>query len=187
MSKRGPYLLRAFRIDADNDSDWDLVLTNPRLGRVELFENEGDGNFTRKLTARGWDSNSVAIADINNDGKMDVVVGTRSKSNQTSIQIFLNTTDDIRDFCRVRLQMPSPNPFAVGAVVEATRSGASRPFFAEKARWDGTPIHIGLGESKNLVLTVRFPDSKVKTLKNIKPNTEIIVDHAIKLMGKDNE
>ncbi len=41
LQKRGPYLLRAFRIDADNDADWDIVMTNPRLGRVEVFENKG--------------------------------------------------------------------------------------------------------------------------------------------------
>lgn len=180
LRKRGPYLLRAFRIDADNDSDWDLVMTNPRLGRVELYSNDGDGKFTRKLTTRGWDSNSVVVADINDDGKMDIVVGTRSKSNQASIQIFTNTTNDVGNYCRVRLKMPSPNPYTVGAVVEATRTGESKPFFAEKAHCDGTPIHIGLGESNQCSLTVRFPDDRVQSLPNMKSGTEILVDHATK-------
>lgn len=175
LRKRGPYLLRAYRIDADNDSDWDLVMTNPRLGRVEMYSNDGSGEFTRVLTTRGWDSNSVVVTDMNDDGKMDIVVGTRSKSNQTSIQVFLNTTNDIGNYYRVRFKMPFPNPYAVGAVVEATRQGESRPFFSEKAHWDGTPIHIGLGGSFQPTLTIRLPNGKIRSLQQIKPDGEIVV------------
>ena len=100
LQKRGPYLLRAFRIDADNDADWDIVMTNPRLSRVEVFENKGDGNFVSLFEARGWDSNSAVIADMNSDGKMDVVVGTRDRSNQASITVFLNQTAAVGNFLR---------------------------------------------------------------------------------------
>ena len=176
LQKRGPYLLRAFRIDADNDGDWDLVMTNPRLGRVEVFGNEGAGTFRSLLTARGWDSNSCVVADMNNDGRMDVVVGTRDRTNQASIAIFLNQTRATGQFLRVRVKMASPNPFAVGAVVTAAATGEKRIQHVEKSHWDGTPIHIGLGNTNQIQLTVSFPGGKTVRSDLTTANREIVVE-----------
>lgn len=178
LQKRGPYLLRAFRIDADNDSDWDLVMTNPRLGRVEVFENRGGGTFESLFKTRGWDSNSSVIADMNNDGRMDIVVGTRDRANQAGITIFLNQTSAVGNFARVTLTMPAPNPFAVGAVLTAVATGKATARHVEKAHWDGTPIHIGLGSESNWSLHVRFPDGEEVSTQLEEANGDITVDHS---------
>lgn len=177
LQKRGPYLLRAFRIDVDNDSDWDIVMTNPRLRLVEAFENLGDGNFASLFKTRGWDSNSTVIADTNNDGKMDIVVGTRDRSNRDSITVFLNETASIGNYLRVNLRMPSPNPFAVGSVVKVFRPGESHAFRTVKARWDGSPIHIGVGNASSATIHVTFADATVVKVDKAAVNTTTKVEH----------
>lgn len=167
---------KQIRIDADNDGDWDLAMTNPRLGRVEVFENEGAGRFRSVLLARGWDSNSCVVADMNNDGKMDIVVGTRDRGNVASISIFLNQTQAAGAYLKVRMKMPSPNPFAVGAVLTATATGTRRIEHIEKSRWNGTPVHLGLGAAQNCQLKVVFPGGRTVRKEFNSVNREITVD-----------
>ncbi|MGB2819630.1 MAG: VCBS repeat-containing protein [Phycisphaerae bacterium] len=172
LTRRGPYLLRAFRADLDNDSDWDLVMSNPRLGRMEVHENKGGGAFKRIMSARAWDSNPVVVCDIDNDGRMDVVAGGPGAKEDTDITIYLNRTKSPGGFCKVSPRMASPNPFAVGAVVEAYgagtlgRKGASA-FFIEKAHADGTAVHIGLGRAGAFDLRVRFPNAAAVSRTNV--------------------
>jgi hypothetical protein len=73
LTRRGPYLLRAYRVDFDHDRLPDLVLSNPRLGLAGVFQNRGKGDFTQVLALSGcWDANPIVIADLDNDGRMTV-------------------------------------------------------------------------------------------------------------------
>ena len=163
LQKRGPYLLRAFRADLDNDGDWDLVMSNPRYGREEIHENKGGGRFRKILAVGGWDSNPVVTCDINNDGRMDVVIGGAGKQ---EITVYLNETPHAGKHADIHPRMAAPNPYAVGAVVEAYWAGdlgrkGAVPIVTEKAHWDATPVHVGLGEEAKFDLRVKFPDGTV--------------------------
>jgi hypothetical protein len=179
LSRRGPYLLRAYRVDLDNDGDWDWVLSNPRLGRAEIHENKGGGEFRRILAARAWDSNPVVVCDIDDDGRMDVVIGGSTERRSTEITLYLNRTAGAGRFARLSPRMPPPNPFAVGAVVEAYRPGdlgqkGARPILAQKARPDGKPVHVGLGGARTFDVRIRFPNGKTIEARNIPAGGRLI-------------
>jgi hypothetical protein len=169
LAQRGPYLHEAFPCDLDNDGDVDLVLTNPRLGKEEVFENQGDGKFVSVFKARGWDSEPIAICDLNDDGLIDICIGGPSK---TSITLYLNETTNENNYCNLYPRMAKPNPYAVGAVIEVFKAGAlgkkdAHPFLTGTANKDASPFHIGLGKETAFDLRIAFPGKDPVELKNV--------------------
>jgi hypothetical protein len=183
LVRRGPYLLRAFRADLDNDGRPDLVLSNPRLGLAAVFQNEGSGAFKLVLSLSGcWDSNPIAVADLDNDGRMDLVIGgSTGKDAKTDIAIYRNATKSTGHYLKIEPRMPAPNPYAVGAVVEVFAAGESetpkaRPFFVEKAHADATPIHVGLGARTSCDVRVTFPGGKVVHARGVGADQTVRID-----------
>ena len=137
LERRGPYLLRAWTCDFDNDRDGDLVVSNPRTGDEQVYENQGGGSFRRVLKASGWDSDPVVICDINDDGLMDVVIGGPGHHQSTEITVYLNGTPNAGNFVKLYPRMDAPNPFAVGTLVEVFAAGdlgkpGPRPYLVER-------------------------------------------------------
>jgi len=185
LVRRGPYLLRAYQVDLDNDGRRDLVVSNPRLGAAGVFHNRGNGDFSQVLNLTGcWDSNPIAIADLDGDGRMDMVVGgSTGKDYKKEITIYLNKTANSGNHIKVSPRMPAPNPYAVGAVVEVFRAGEldkkeARPLLVEKAHTDATPVHAGLEKAEKCDVRVTFPGGKVLTARGVKANAEFVADAA---------
>ncbi len=180
LQRRGPYLIRAFKADFNNNGLPDFVLSNPRLGQVALFENQGEGDFKQILAASGWDSNPIVIADFNHDGRMDIAVGgvpsgAPGDDRKFSITLYLNQTQQAGNYLQVSPRAAAPNPYAVGAVIEVFAPGeldSTTPaaLFVEKAHADGTPIHVGLGNLTACDIRVQGLDGKVTTVRNVKAN-----------------
>jgi hypothetical protein len=69
-------------IDFDNDGDLDLYITNYFLETDEFYENDGKGNFTNIISAKGIDKNAtgsnhgtgVDWYDYDNDGDFDLLL-----------------------------------------------------------------------------------------------------------------
>lgn len=89
-------------IDYDNDGDMDMFTAKCNVSGVlnersenELHENDGSGNFTEVGAAAGLEDNmqtwSAAWADFDNDGDMDVFVG--SSSNGAPHKLNINNGD----------------------------------------------------------------------------------------------
>jgi hypothetical protein len=76
----------AVAADLDGDGDVDVAATSWRNpGRLAWFENHGDpkGDWTRHLLKNNWRSaNQVIIADMNSDGRLDIVAGAEHGSNE---------------------------------------------------------------------------------------------------------
>ena len=78
--------------DYDNDGDQDMYLTHDGNQEYILFENDGNGYFTNVGEASGTNyagqGMGVDVADINNDGWMDIYI-----TNLSSNTLFINNGD----------------------------------------------------------------------------------------------
>jgi len=170
----GAYMLRSTPADLDNDGDWDLVLSVPRAGQEEVYENTGNGNFRCVLKTTGWDSNPIVICDINNDGMLDVCIGSGG-----TIKLFITASTAPGNYAKLYARLDKPNPFGVDTRFEAFRAGelgkpGARPFWTEKAHPDGTPVQLGLGAATTFDLRVTLPgkDGKAVELKGLAANKQ---------------
>lgn len=67
--------------DIDGDGVNEVITANRQEGTVEVFENDGSGNFTSSTTyAVGANARDVKLADLNNDGILDLI--SNGSSNQ---------------------------------------------------------------------------------------------------------
>jgi enediyne biosynthesis protein E4 len=84
-------------LDIDNDKDLDIYLvcngnySNEKnaLAQDKLFLNDGKGNFTLtkdRLPLFYHNGSCIAAADMDNDGDVDIFVGSRSSTNQYGIK-----------------------------------------------------------------------------------------------------
>ena len=80
--------------DLNGDGKTDLVVSSFGNGKILVFMGNGDGTFAAPTayfavgTSTSSEPRGLAIADLNNDGKMDVVV---ADTNNNSISVLLGT------------------------------------------------------------------------------------------------
>lgn len=148
--------------------------------RNRLFRNNGNGTFTEIGYLAGVDSIAdgyvVATADLNQDGKMDLVLrngdpGTevnRYPSVQTYINNFKGPSSVILSF-----QGTQSGRDAVGMIAEAKIGDKKliRHLVANNGSVQSEAIlHFGLGDAKKIdLLTLRWPSGNVETFENVLP------------------
>jgi len=108
--------------DFNNDGNLDVFVGCVR-GTNRYFENNGDSTFTDRseaigLTQKLFNSNAVAVADINNDGKLDVVFNNEGQESC----LLLGSTDLPNKRTPVALQLPSKS-CVVGGKVRVLKDG----------------------------------------------------------------
>ncbi|CAF0839234.1 unnamed protein product [Adineta steineri] len=77
--------------DVDGDGDRDIVAANYGSGNVSVFLNIGNGAFAPQVTYSAGNGSqlwSVALADVDGDGKLDIIVPNYTANN---IGVFLNS------------------------------------------------------------------------------------------------
>lgn len=135
-----------------------------------LYENLGSGKFTDVARGLGCDevkdSRGLAVADLNNDGLMDMVVGV----NAEPPTIFINRMKSAGNFIQVNLTSDEQtNRDAIGAKVQVTFESDSGPRTLTRWRKAGSGfcsqadsrLHFGLGESAELLsVKVTWPDGQ---------------------------
>ncbi|HSH02375.1 MAG TPA: VCBS repeat-containing protein [Anaerolineae bacterium] len=86
-------------LDVDGDGDVDVVNTNSAgSGNLSLLVNDGRGRFGSPIYFEGGDGGEwgLAAADMNGDGLMDLVVGSRDSS--PTVRVLLSRGDGTFDF-----------------------------------------------------------------------------------------
>ncbi len=178
LVRRCPYLHHVELADLDHDGDLDLAISNRRYGAERIFENQGEGNFQVVLKQRGWDADPFVLADIDNDGRLDAVIGGAGE--KENIGIFLNRTPDVGNACWLYPRMPLPNRYAVGTQIQAYVAGTMNTdspvlLVDTLAPTAGLPILIGLGQANTVDLRLKFPGHEPVELTSlpIKPRMQV--------------
>jgi hypothetical protein len=173
VMRRYPYLHRAFPVDLDNDGDLDLVVSSRRHGQERVFENRGGGEFALALAVSGGWVDPIVLCDMDDDGRMDVLIGCTGKDKIGTVAVYLNRTPAAGNYCRLHPRMAKPNPYAVGSELQVFRAGGLDddgrvPILIEHAHPNATPIHVGLGKATHFDLSVTFPGGVERRWKRVR-------------------
>jgi hypothetical protein len=185
-------------LDYDNDTWADLIAVNghvyPQLEKVKmgasagyrqrklLYRNLGDGTFedvsmkfgpvlTEERVSRG-----LAMGDIDNDGRIDVVINDLDGSPQ----ILHNELASRGNWLIVKVKGNPPNTDAVGAVITVTTGGVRQ----RAAVQSGTSYisqndmrqHFGLGSAETVdSIEVRWADGTTAKQEQVKGNQIVTI------------
>ncbi len=166
--------------DMDNDRDLDIAVANghviDNIDIIEpnatypqgnqLFENNGKGVF-KDVSGLGGKafttpkvSRGLAVADFNNDGRLDMLI----TNTNSGVNLLQNIGSEKAQWIGFTLKGPAANPFAIGArihlgdMVREIRSGGS--FLSQH----DLRAHFGLGDEKGPVtIEIHWPDGKTQT------------------------
>ncbi|HZI40191.1 MAG TPA: VCBS repeat-containing protein, partial [Gemmatimonadaceae bacterium] len=151
-------------------------------GSNVVFRNNGDLTFADMSkawgTTRSGYSYGAAYADLDNDGRLDLVVNNIDGP----AFIYRNVTpiDDTHHFLRIRLVGDSSNPRGIGAALTVWTGGQQQAIYATPYRGymstvDDRP-HFGLGRHASVdSLVVVWPDGRSQTLTNVPADHELVV------------
>src|SRR6266699_2167782 len=147
-----------------------------------VFRNEGDLTFTDRTKEWGMDQPSfsygAAYADLNNDGKLDLVVN--NTDGPAFIYENVQPKDDAHHYLRITLQGQSPNPRGIGSTLIVTAGGQKQYLYHSPYRGYMSTMddraHFGLGRVTRVdSLEVTWPDGRYELL------TGLDVDRALTL------
>ncbi len=166
--------------DFDNDGDLDLYLTSVYENRRSfLYENDGKGNF-RDITYlsgtrvfNGW---GCAFADFDNDGDLDLIVGSAS-----GLKFLQNQTKNQGNYLKVKLVGKESNKTGIGAKITAYYANKimTRQIEGGKGTTNQNSLicHFGFGKYKGPVfLEIRFPLGKKKILEKVRLNQLLTIE-----------
>ena len=178
-------------LDYDNDGLLDLMVVNghvypqldqARLGasagyrqRRLLYHNRGDGTFDEVAARYGHVlaeqrvSRGLALGDIDDDGRLDVVLNDLDGSPQ----VLRNEIADRGHWLSVRLTGKGKNTNAIGALVTVKTVGLTQKRLVQSGTGyisqDDMRCHFGLGaRAVAESVVVRWPDGTTTTLANVK-------------------
>ncbi len=151
-----------------------LLLRNTGHGFQDVSADSG------KVFQESWVGRGMAIGDLDNDGRMDVVVTT----NDGPVRILHNDTPPSNHWITLKLVGHKSNRDAIGAEVKlvtasdsqfATVTTASSYLSSSDKR-----VHFGLGaETMVQTIEIRWPSGILQTLKNIHVDQFLQVDEPL--------
>jgi tetratricopeptide (TPR) repeat protein len=164
--------------DVDNDGFLDLYITCIYENmRSYLYRNKGDGTFedvTYLSGTRAFNGWGCAFSDYDNDGDLDLVVGSGS-----GVKLFRNDSP-IRHWFQVKVVGTTSNKSGIGARVEAVQEKLRQIREIEGGKGTTSQhslvAHFGLGnQSAPVQVTIRFPSGASRLIKNVTVDQRIEV------------
>lgn len=161
--------------DVDNDGRDDLFIAKGNVEQMpsnamrdpnNLLMQQPDGSFAEKGGVAGVGtmerSRGAALADLNRDGRLDLLVVNR----RAPLEVWQNATPDTGHWLSLDLRMAGPNTRSVGAFAEL-RLPDGRVLTQERTVGGGHasgemgPLHFGLGAATQAEVRVIWPDGSV--------------------------
>jgi enediyne biosynthesis protein E4 len=149
-----------------------------------LFRNMGNGTFKEVSAMAGPDfqlaaaHRGVAFGDLDNDGRMDMVVTVLGGETK----LFHNISDNRNHWILLSLIGTKSNRMAIGAQIRITTENG-------KSQWNqvttavgyasssDSRVHFGLGESKSVrELHIRWPSGITQTLKDVAADRIVAIE-----------
>jgi hypothetical protein len=137
--------------------------------RKRVWINDGAGHFSDVAQEVGatdtYDGRAVALADLDNDGALDVLVANQ----RGPLLIYTNTIAPGRHWLALDLEGTASNRSAIGACVEVRWNGQRQVqevsggsgFSAQNDR----RLHVGLGASSAVdAVEIRWPSGRTQTI-----------------------
>ena len=160
--------------DVDNDGRADLFIAKGNVEQMpglamqdpnNLLMQQADGTFIEAASEAGVAttarSRGAALADLDGDGRLDLIVMNR----RAPLELYRNVTPDTGNWLAVTLEQPGGNRHGIGAVVTVTTETGSQSqqmtVGGGHAGGKALPLHFGLGGSEGATITVRWPDDTV--------------------------
>ena len=167
-------------VDFDNDGNKDLFTANSHVNDIvekfeaatykqanTIFRNTGTGKF--EATQSGLEAavkahRGAAFADLDSDGKTDIVVTSLGEA----VEIWRNTTNNQNNY--IDIEVP------IGTIVRLGNQSNHMTTSLSYASSVHTPVHFGLGNTTLIdKIEIIWPSGKRQTLTNIKSNQTIKV------------
>jgi len=185
-------------LDYDNDAWEDIIAVAghvyPQMDQVKtgasagyrqpklLYHNNRDGTFTEVSRRHGpvftdlRVSRGLAVGDLDNDGRVDVVVNDLDGP----AQVLRNELADAGRWLIVDLRGKGGNPEALGAVVTVKAGPLSMSRYVRSGTsyvsQDDVRPHFGLGaQTQAESVEVRWPDQTVTRVENVSADQVLVV------------
>jgi len=158
--------------DINNDGRADLFIAKGNVDQMpsnathdpnNLLMQQPDGTFVEKGdvsgVGTGLRSRGAGLADLNGDGRLDIVVMNR----RAPMEVWQNATPDTGAWIRVEVLDTGPNTRGVGAWVQVRAGGVVQDqeitVGGGHVSGQAGPLHFGLGAATVAQVRVQWPDS----------------------------
>ena len=168
--------------DVDNDGLADLFIAKGNVDQMpglamqdpnNLLIQQPDGTFAEAASLAGIAttarSRGAGLADLDGDGRLDLVVVNR----RAPMEVYRNVTANTGNWLAIALTQSGPNRDAIGArvIVETALGRQSQQMTIGGGHAGGQllPLHFGLGAADEATVTVVWPDGS-QTQRQLTPN-----------------
>lgn len=157
--------------DVDNDGRTDLFIAKGNVDQMPsmamrdpntLLHQNPDGTFSEVSHLAGIAtmdrSRGAALADFDQDGRLDLVVSNR----RAPLEIYRNVTANTGNWIAITLQQTGGNRDAIGSVItlasDAQTQSVQHVIGGGHAGGQMGPRHFGLGDADSVSVTLQWPD-----------------------------